>query len=48
MFSFLLSTLFLEGSQAEFFFKIRQMKAGQNKKYDIAKTSGFVQGCITY
>ena len=34
--------------QAEFFFtkKIRQMKAGQNNKYDnIAKASGLVQIC---
>ena len=31
-----------------FFQKIRQMKAGQNNKYDITKTSGLVQVCFSY
>ena len=36
----------LEGSALNFSIpKIRQMKAGQNNKYDITKTSGLVQVC---
>jgi hypothetical protein len=39
--------LFLEGSLLNFSsHRIRQIKAGQNNKYDNTKTSGLVQVCI--